>query len=376
MTSLLPPSTTSSGPADLSALDTAPAVDVVAFRKTKEGKDLAAWVKSEYEKAKQARRSKELQWYTNLSMALGNQWVKKTNGNDQLDARLVKPQTPYYRERRTINRARRFTRWELSKFVSQTPSIVAVPGTGTDDDIRAAYAAEQVWEYEVSDKELRKVYTRAAWWTVHTGNGFLKAEWDATARDGEGDIAYSNVTPFNLFIPDLKEPELEEQPFIITAYTKPCAWVQRYFEAELDGEKLTPSVSAANELLDPAYLNITKQSQAEKNAVVVYECWVKPGSCDQLPNGGLVILVEDILLTVDEHRPALRPRPVPLHALHAPRHRRLLRRQPAGRPERAPEGVQPPARTSPRPAGGWRGPSCSPPRAPWCRARSRTSPAS
>jgi hypothetical protein len=25
---------------------------------------------------------------------------------------------------------------------------------------------------------------------------------------------------------------------------------------------------------------------------------VKPGSCDQLPNGGLVIMVEDILLTV------------------------------------------------------------------------------
>jgi hypothetical protein len=142
-------------------------------------------VKSEYEKAKQARRSKELQWYTNLSMALGNQWVKKTNGNDQLDARLVKPQTPYYRDRRTINRIRRFTRWELSKFVSQTPIIVAVPGTGDGrghpgEPTRPSRSGST----RSPTRKLRKVYTRAAWWTVHTGNGFLKTEWDASARPG------------------------------------------------------------------------------------------------------------------------------------------------------------------------------------------------
>jgi hypothetical protein len=41
-------------------------IDVTKYRTTPEGIALAGWVKSEYEKAKSARKSKELQWYTNL----------------------------------------------------------------------------------------------------------------------------------------------------------------------------------------------------------------------------------------------------------------------------------------------------------------------
>jgi hypothetical protein len=65
---------------------------------------------------------------------------------------------------------------------------------------------------------------------VVTGNGFIKTEWDPdwpTRVRPEGDIKYSsNVTPFHLFIPDLREQEIEDQPFIITAYTRPVDWVQ------------------------------------------------------------------------------------------------------------------------------------------------------
>lgn len=304
MTLLQPPSTTSSrpdGPPALAGAAPSPAaasVDIVAFRKTDAGQQLAKWVKGEFEKARSARRSKEIQWYTNLSMALGSQWIRRTSSDSGLDAALVKPKTPYYKEKRTVNRARRFTRWELSKFVSQTPSIVSVPGTGTDEDIRAAFAAEQVWESTSTSRGLQKVFTRVAWWTVHTGNGFLKTEWDTTCQDGLGDIKYSCITPLNLFVPDLREPEIEDQPFLICVYSKQANWVNRYYAAELDGIQLRPTVTGSNDILDPAYLNVSKQNTGEKNSVLVYEAWVKPGATDLLPNGGLVIMADDTLLTV------------------------------------------------------------------------------
>lgn len=308
MTLLPPPSPSSTTPtsAPQPAVEAAvpsrmdSTVDVVAYRKTDEGKRLAAWVKGEYGKAKQARRNKELQWYTNLAMSLGNQWVKKTSSGapEGLDQRLVNPKTPYYKNRRSVNRVRRFTRWELSKFVSQTPSVISVPGTGSDEDVRASFAAEQVWTSISTDKNLRKVYTQAAWWTVHTGNGFVKTEWDPSCDEGEGDIKYSCVTPFNLFVPDLKEPEIEQQPFVFSAYTKQVQWVNAYYRDELDGATVSATTSGSNELLDPAYLNAQSQTQAEKNSVLVFEAWVKPGATDLLPNGGLVVMVEDILLVV------------------------------------------------------------------------------
>jgi hypothetical protein len=138
------------------------------------------------------------------------------------------------------------------------------------------------------------------WWTIVTGNGFLKTHWDATCLDkvsGEmGDIKYGHVTPFHLFVPDIREQDIEDQPFVINAYTKPVAWAEYYFAKELEGVKLAPSVSSANQILDEAYLNLG--STKAPDSVVVYETWVKPGATKLLPNGGVIISVDDVLISV------------------------------------------------------------------------------
>lgn len=277
------------------------------FRQTKEAAEIVAWVQGEFTKARQTRSQKQLQWYINMAMFFGQQWVERTSKSMPAQFRdtLTIPRKPYYRDRKTVNKVRSFVRWELSKFLSQTPSAVAVPATAEDQDIRAAYAAEQAWNSISSNKRLRNHFARATWWTILTGNGFIKTEWDTNCIDKvsktRGDLRYSSVTPFNLFIPDLREQDIEDQPYVITAYNRTVEWCHYYFAEELKGIKLAPTTSQAAQVMDEAYLNLSAPSQPD--SVTIYETWVKPGATRLMPEGGLIITIDDTLVSI--HRDGL-----------------------------------------------------------------------
>lgn len=294
-----PGSTPSSSPTRLPENDD---FDIKKFRESSEAEKLVAWVQEEWAKAKSGRQRKQLQWFTNMAMFYGQQWVEQTRNSMPTGYRdlLTTPRKPYYHQRKIINRTRSFVRWELSKLVSQVPTATAVPASSEDQDQRSAYAAEQAWVSISEAKRLRYHYGRAAWWTIITGNGFIKTQWDTTCVDkltGEaGDIKYGSVTPFHLFVPDLREQDIEDQPFVINAYTKPVDWCYYYFKDELEGKSLTPSVASANQILDEAYLNL--EAARAPDSCIVYETWVKPGATKLLPEGGVIVSVDNILISV------------------------------------------------------------------------------
>ena len=277
-------------------------LNIEKYRESEEAAKLVAWVQSEWTKAKTARSQKQLQWFHNMSMFYGHHWVEQTRGNFPEDYRdkLFTPRKPYYHQRKTINRIRSYVRWEMSKMLSSFPTAQAIPASSEDQDQRAAFAAEQAWTSISDSKKLRQHMSRAIWWTIVTGNGFLKTHWDPYCVDkvsGEyGDIKYGHVTPFHLFVPDVREQDIEDQPFVINAYTKPVAWAQHYFAKELGDIKLAPSTSAANQILDEAYLNLGNSKAPD--SVIVYETWVKPGATKLLPQGGVIISVDDVLISV------------------------------------------------------------------------------
>lgn len=274
------------------------------FRESDEAKKLVAWVLEQHEKAKAARRSKQAQWYMNMSMFHGQQWMEfsrksmPTGYRDQ----LILPKRPYYQERRTINRTRSFVRTELSKFLSKPPTIAAVPSTGEDQDIRAAYAAEQAWQSINTEKKYRTHYGRAALWMILTGNGFIKTWWDASIKDPaagvDGDICFGSVTPFHLFVPDLREQDIEDQPYIINAYVKPVEWCRTFFAEELKGVDLKGSSTGQNQILDGATLNLQQSSAEALDSVVVYETWIKPNATRLLPEGGVVVTIDNHLISI------------------------------------------------------------------------------
>lgn len=277
--------------------------DIEAYRKTKDAQALVAWVQEQHTKAKNERSRKQLQWVTNMSMFYGNQWLSQTSSMTAggFDNKLFIPKKLPYRERRVINRTRSFVRTELAKFVSKSPTAMVVPATADDEDLRAAYAAEQAWESISNARKLQTYFKRAQWWTIVTGNGFIKTYWDNScvvdaSKNIVGDIRYGAVTPFHLFVPDLREQDIEDQPFIINAYTKPVEWCQQYYADNLNGITLKPTTTSGNQIIEANTLNLGAATKPD--SCTLYETWVKPGGHKLLPDGGCIITIDDTLIDI------------------------------------------------------------------------------
>jgi hypothetical protein len=261
-------------------------------------------VRSEHTKAKQARTQRQLQWYTNMAFFYGQQWVEQTGSQypADLQGKLIMPKKPYYSQRKVINRTRAFVRSELAQFLSAIPNATAVPATAEDEDVRAAYAAEQAWSSIADTQKLRYHYSRAMWWTVVTGTGFIKTWWDQDITDkvsGQpGNIRFGAVTPFHLFVPDIREQQIDDQPFIINAYTKPISWCKQYFGDAIKGKDLQPNASSANQIIEEGYLNLGNINSNAPDSVIVYETWVKPGAHKLLPQGGVIISINDFIVSI------------------------------------------------------------------------------
>lgn len=312
--SLMPESTPSSSvSASPTKLPTSPdsTFNLAQYKASKDNEKIVAWVKGEYTRSKSARQNKQQQWWQNMSMFFGNHYARplKTAGNVQgLTGKLNTPRgNPAAAYRKTINKTRSFVRAEQSKFLSSIPTAVSVPSTAADEDIRAAYAGEQVWESYSDTKKLRQHYSRSIWWMILTGNGFFKTWWDeSVCVDKElnvyGDIAFGSITPFHLFVPDLREQDIEDQPHIIIAYTKTVEWCKRYFGEALTGVTLSASQSSSNQILEEGYLNLATTGRHE-DSVIVYEAWIKPGATSLLPDGGVVIIADSTIVGMVEGLP-------------------------------------------------------------------------
>lgn len=276
--------------------------DLYSFRESEEGKKLVGWALNEFSKSRSAKSRKQHQWYLNMAFYFGHQWVSMMDSklSDSIGGKFKAKTSLPHVQRRTVNRIRSFVRTEQSKFLSTLPTVSAVPSTSEEEDIRAAYAAEQVWQSYTSKRSLRREYSRATWWKILTGNGFIKTWWDPSTVDrtsGQpGDIVYRSVAPFHIFVPDLREREIDDQPYVIQAQVKPLEWCRQSWGAEMDGKDIKPTQSASNTILDDSYFNLSDTPKSELDACVILEVWVKPGTHKLLPNGGLLILVEDCLV--------------------------------------------------------------------------------
>lgn len=284
---------------------TAPAqegFDLYEFRTSEEGKNLVAWANEQFSNCRQQKTRKHSQWYTHMAFNFGHQWIEAITGKagESLAGKLKPKAAPPYVQRRTVNRIRSFVRTEQSKFLSTLPTVSAVPATAEEEDIRSAYAAEQVWQSYSAKRNLRREYSKATWWKILTGNGFIKSWWDPTIIDKSsgqpGDIVYRSVSPFHIFVPDLREQEIDDQSYIIQAQVKPLEWCRQTWGEELKDWPVKPSQSSATGVLDDAYFNLTNTPKSDLDACVVLEMWVKPGANKLMPNGGLLILVEDCLV--------------------------------------------------------------------------------
>jgi len=278
-------------------------MDLQTFKRNKE---LATWVREQYTKMHSDQLRARQTWYMNMAFYDSQQWSELNPTTNKLYQRKVPP----FRVRHTANIVEPIVRTEIARITAQKPSASVVPASSDDDDLMAAHAAEQLWESLCSTRKLKKKFNSAAYWTVITGNGFIKTFWDTTTADMAstyastnpmfgpgnpimGDICYRVISPFHLFVPDLTTEDIQDQGFVFTVYTYPVETVKMLFP----GQDITPDTLAANQVMDEAFTVSNRGGkQAKPDCVLVIEAWVKPGQTSLLPTGGQVIVANDKVL--------------------------------------------------------------------------------
>jgi hypothetical protein len=269
---------------------------------------IVSWTDNKYQNMKNARSMIERQWYMNLAFFYGKQNVvqQRIAGNN---VRLVTPPAPPWRSRPVINKTRKIIRTELAKVTSQQPSASVVPASSEDKDMFAAQAGEQIWDSIYRTKQLRKTLRRTMWWTLICGTGYMKVYWDSAGYDEltgmPGTICYEQETPFHVFVPDLREPDIENQAYVIHVSTRTVDWVKMRYEKSLSGRNVdfAENVRQSNDILDDAFLNLVGTNHMENNCVMVYEVWIKPGRSPQFPHGAMFTVVNDAVVQYHDGYP-------------------------------------------------------------------------
>jgi|SRR5580765_87864 len=288
-----------------------PNTDLAKFSDTDKGKKLIAWINMQYSKMKSARMQKQREWYVNLSMYYGEQYYEVMSNPYGLSS-LGVPPAPKYRVRATVNKIRPMIRTEIARLTSQKPSASVIPSTGEEDDMAAALAGEAIWEYLTDRNNFATTLAiRHAFWLTNTGTGFWKTWWDDDKIDPmtkdlygnpvQGNVCHNVVTTFNLFVPDFLCPDIEDEPYVFEAYTKPVDWVvARYPDIFKDGAP-QPDVVSQNEIFEARYFQVGQSAKdAAPDSCLFVEAWIKPGQHKLFPQGGLVTLAANKIVQYQE----------------------------------------------------------------------------
>lgn len=270
---------------------------------SRQKKKLIDFVKQEFNKSKGDRWKEECQWYLNLAFYFGKQNIQtqQVRGSTR-QFKLYTPPAPYYRSRPIINKIRPILRTEMAKLTAQRPNAFVIPASSDERDLYAANAAEQIWDSIYREKRIHKIIRRSVFWTTITGNGFIKSWWDDEKEDVlsnlMGDICFENITPFHFFIPDLKEEELENQPFVIHAANRDYEHLKLLY-----GKSLTSSKDN-NQQLEESLSNVMGINNVkERDKLLTLEAWIKPNQCKLWPQGGMITVAGNDILAITDGMP-------------------------------------------------------------------------
>lgn len=337
------------GVADMPANEAADTITMLAdeqlrsFRESAQAGLLAQEVKRWYQQCQSARTAYEQQWYKNLDMVQGRQYTEWSKAKGTMVQRQGLP----YEPRLVVNVLEPVVRTELAKVGGSHPNVTVVPASNEEEDLMAARAGEQVWDWFYDFEKIDATLRHAQWWTSVTGNAYVKDYWDAGAtdptiapppKDNEdgvpsflpnrgftvqppkakpkpGRIRAQAITPFHVYVPDLTEPNLQDQPYMLHVYPLTLETARRRY-AKFIGADWIPSKKSTDDIVQSANLLGGKGTNTSNvDVVVVVEAYVKPEVSRFLPNGGVVVMIGDEIVAASTDGLPYRHGEFPFHHL-------------------------------------------------------------
>lgn len=289
--------------------DVAPLSDMQPLIPTDERSFIQKW-EVEYNRARSARIPFERQWYLNIAFWSGRQWVQWDSSPTSPGAmgRLIEPPTPSNRVRITVNRIRRLMNKQLAKLNKEEIRGYISPATPDDEDIAASRSGEKLNDYLIELTNLNEKMSRADWWMLICGTSFLKDRYDQSIRlsgpsiqdpqTGEnqpievyGAPTVEVVSPFHLLVPNLDEPDLDKQAWIMHVVVRTKKEIQDQYGVQVEQDEILASNSIEARLLSAQGLT----SQNAKRGIEVKEVWVAP--CAEYPNGMVLAWTNEKVLS-------------------------------------------------------------------------------
>jgi hypothetical protein len=299
-----------------------------AFRSSQTALALASEISRWYNQCRAARTQYERQWYKNLDMVQGRQY---TDWNLAAGKMLQRPGLPY-EPRLTVNVLEPMIRTELAKIGGSHPNVTIVPSSNEEEDLMAARAGEQVWDWFYDYEKVDTMMRQAQWWASVTGNGFVKDYWDSGSEDPnvvppatddtqapsldpatglypvkpkpkpvtQGRIRAQAVTPFHVYVPDLTVLNIQDQAYVLHVYPMNLETARRRY-AKFVGPGWVPSKQSGDQVIESGYLLGGKGTNtAAPDTVIVIEAYIKPDISPLLPKGGVVVMIEKEIVAAAE----------------------------------------------------------------------------
>lgn len=267
----------------------------------KDKEELIAKFDKWFKDCRQDRLTFEREWYLNMAFYFGRQNVLWANTGNNNFAKLVEPKAPDWRVRLVVNRIKPMVRKEMSKLLQERPRGYVVPASSDEADLAAAKAADAVHEHITTQEiNLLNVMWQSIFWMCLTGTGFIKDWWDEKEVDSsgvQGKAKAEAVSPFHILVPDMEQPELERQPYVIHSVTKDPKWVKDIYKVEVQPDSNSNDSGIESQFLSA--LGIKNDNTRKK--VVVKEIWIKP--CGDHPKGLWAAWAGQELLAVNEGNP-------------------------------------------------------------------------
>lgn len=229
-----------------------------------------------YAKAKMARQQFERQWYLNIAFYFGKQWVTwQFSVMPTSLGQLIEPPPNRSRTRITVNRIRLILRKELARVNKERIRGFVNPNTTDTVDITSARAADKLVDYLTDVCDVGDVMKRIDFWMLLCGTAFAKDYYDDNVQVGGamGGPVVEAISPFHLFVPNLDEPAIERQPWVMHVVVRDPEEVQKEYGIKVDETMTLASTTVESRLM--TVMGMTDQ-QAKQKGVEVKEVWVRP----------------------------------------------------------------------------------------------------
>ncbi|MDR1093528.1 MAG: hypothetical protein LBL66_05205 [Clostridiales bacterium] len=210
--------------------------------KTEQRNELAAEVRADFEKRREERRGRELQWRLNMNFLRGDQYCAVTRkGNIEDEARNY-----YWQEREVFNHLAPIIETRMAKLGRVKPVMGVMPAGGTQKDVFAAKTAAKILDAAGNRLALDAIAMQVTMWSEACGTAFYKITWETGLglclgeTEGrkvyEGDVGLTACPPFEIY-PDCQDADtLAGARSLIHARAVPVKFIAEKWGANVAAE--------------------------------------------------------------------------------------------------------------------------------------------